>query len=83
MASTSRIVELAGLIQKHTSAFDQYLTSHNIPSPSFDETCPPILQLPAEIEAAQMAAIEATEELLTLLQGPVASVFGEYIRVGD
>ena len=72
MAST-RIAELAGLIASNTATVDDYLRSHNLPSPSFDVDGPVNLGIPAEaveIESARVAAVEASMELQDLLQGP-------------
>lgn len=73
MAQKSRIAELAFIIQSKTAQVDEYLQSHDRPSPSFDVDCPPDLGIPpdaTDIEEARMEAIEASIELQELLQGP-------------
>lgn len=71
----SRIAELASIIARKTAKVDEYLQSHDRPSPSFDVDCPPDLGIPphaTEIEEARMEAIEASIELQELLQGPAS-----------
>lgn len=68
---SSRIVELAAVIQEHTAKVDSYLNSQNLPSPSFDISSPAILPLPTDIAASQGAVLEATDELNVLMLGPV------------
>ena len=77
---SSRIVELAAIIQKHTSKVDEYLTSHDLPSPSFDISTPPVLQLPPHIQASQKAIIEADDELSALILGPMRSIDSTPVR---
>lgn len=79
----SRIAELASIIASKTAKVDEYLQSHDRPSPSFDVDCPPDLGIPpdaTEIEEARMEAIEASIELQELLQGP-ASLLRPIVRL--
>ncbi|KAL2036960.1 hypothetical protein N7G274_010245 [Stereocaulon virgatum] len=69
MLSISRIAELASVIQAHTLIVDEYVSSHRLPSPSFDVSMPPQLHLPETIESFATAIIEATSELHSLLLG--------------
>ncbi|KAK4230056.1 S-adenosyl-L-methionine-dependent methyltransferase [Podospora fimiseda] len=69
----SRIVELAMRIAINTAKLDIYLTSHNLPTPSFDINGPLDSQIPTsekEIQAAQTAIIDDTQELRRLILGP-------------
>ncbi|KAK3991366.1 S-adenosyl-L-methionine-dependent methyltransferase [Cladorrhinum sp. PSN332] len=72
-SSTSRIVELATRISTNTTKLDTYLTTHNLPSPSFDINAPLDSSIPKsekEIEAARTAIIEDAQELRRLILGP-------------
>ena len=70
MAPT-RIAELASVIQTNTSKVDQYLSSVGTPTPSFDIEAPLAFILPAEIAACREAVLEATDELNSLMLGPI------------
>ncbi|KAF7930035.1 hypothetical protein BELL_0651g00040 [Botrytis elliptica] len=74
MSPATRIAELAATIQRNTSKVDEYLTSNNIPSPSFDVSCPFRLSLPPDIQASRNAILEASDELTALMLGPVESL---------
>lgn len=78
----SRITELASIIASRTAKVDEYLRSHNRPSPSFDIDNPPDLGIPidaVDIDEARVEAIEASIELQELLQGP-ASLLSPIVR---
>lgn len=77
--TSSRIVELANSIQTNTSKVDQHLSSHGIPTPSFDVETPLEMDLPDDIEACRVAILEATDELHSLVMGPVQTV--NWLRV--
>jgi hypothetical protein len=81
MAPKSRIAELASIIQENTTVLDEYFAANNLPSPSFDESYPAVVQLPEDIAAARDAVTEANDELSALLRGPVASIFYDVTRV--
>ena len=69
----SRITELATLISTHTDAVEHYLQSNGLHLPSFNVDGPVQLGIQdPKIEAARLAAIEASIELHDLLMGPVA-----------
>jgi len=74
MAPTSRIMELASIIHEQTSKVDAYLASNNLPTPSFDISCPPKPFLPAEIQASRYAVLEAFDELMALMIGLAESL---------
>lgn len=75
MARNSRIVELASLIQYHTLQVEDYISSQGLPSPSFDITMPAQLQFPEAIAESQNKVIEATDELHSLMLGPMGFLF--------
>ena len=69
--SSSRITELATLVQVNTARVDGYLREHNLPFPSFDEDGPVDFKISSEeIQDARTAAMEASLELHDLLLGP-------------
>ncbi|KAF2972996.1 hypothetical protein GQX73_g664 [Xylaria multiplex] len=71
--STSRIVELSARIAANTAALDAYLTSKNLPTPSFDIDGPHDCLVPkseVDIEKARIAIAEDTTELRSLVLGP-------------
>ena len=72
MSSNSRLVELAELIIANAKKIDTHIQDHNQLQPSFSIAAPTkVVQDGApEIEAARVAALEATVELQDLLQGP-------------
>lgn len=74
MSPASRIAELASIIHEQTDKVDAYLTSNNLPTPSFDISCPPKLFLPPEVQASRDAVLEASDELTALMLGPVESL---------
>lgn len=88
--ASNRIVELANSIQTNTAKLDQHYSSHGIPTPSFDIETPLKIDLPSDLAACRMAIIEATDELQSLILGPVSTVnelrvlqYGELFHVAD
>ncbi|KAF2111944.1 O-methyltransferase-domain-containing protein [Lophiotrema nucula] len=75
MAQSSRIVELAALINDKTKQVDTYLRDNNLPSPSFDPSYPPVQALPKEIDFAREAALGALDELQQHLLGPAHHLY--------
>jgi hypothetical protein len=69
MSQLSRISELSSIIQTNTSKIDEYLCTNGLPPLSFDihGSAKP----PNAISPFQTAILEATDELNTLVQGPV------------
>ncbi|KAL8826012.1 MAG: hypothetical protein Q9191_004065 [Dirinaria sp. TL-2023a] len=57
--SSNHIVQLASVISTNTNKFDNWLTSHGIPSPSFGIETPPKLQVPKDIAQARQATVDA------------------------
>ncbi|KAI9687146.1 MAG: hypothetical protein M1822_002557 [Bathelium mastoideum] len=69
--SSTRIAELANLVQANTLKVDDWLQRHHLPSPSFDEDGPVDFKISSpEVQDARNAAIEASIELQDLLAGP-------------
>ena len=60
------------MIAENTAWIEDYLRAHYLPLLSFNVDGPVDLNLPEEIEAARMAAIDALKELNDLLKDPVA-----------
>ena len=69
--SSSRITELAALVQANTAKVDGYLRERDLPFPSFDEDGPVDFKIESdEIQKARTVAMEASLELYDLLLGP-------------
>ena len=82
--SPTRIVELAQIIAAGTQTVDEYFTSHNLATPSFDVDGPPAIIIPSEIPevaAAHAAVIDATKELHSLMLGPRALLMNNGVRL--
>ncbi|KAI0405664.1 putative O-methyltransferase [Xylaria palmicola] len=73
-----RIDQLAAAISASTSTIVHYLDRNSLPHPSFDVNGPIGLGLSPEIEHARSTAIDALQELLDLLQGPIACMLPKY-----
>ncbi|KAK5169331.1 uncharacterized protein LTR77_005306 [Saxophila tyrrhenica] len=76
MGQGSRLTELSASIAYNTAVLEGYLTSNNVPPPSFDADGPPMLMYPPHIEAARAAVEEATLELNELARGPARLLMG-------
>ncbi|MCJ1311317.1 hypothetical protein MMC25_004988 [Agyrium rufum] len=72
--STSRIAELASIIASQTAVVDDYLTSRQLPTPSFEPSVSPRLILNPGIAKPRQAILEATDELNALIQGPIGQL---------
>ncbi|TRX96512.1 hypothetical protein FHL15_002784 [Xylaria flabelliformis] len=71
--ATSQIVELANRIASNTAKVNDYLLSHNLPTPSFDVDGPRDTLIPKDeldIEAARVAIVDDTLKLRRLVLGP-------------
>ena len=77
----SRIAELAAAVAQHTQKIDNFLTANRLPYPSFDTHGPADLGLPPEIEQSRIAALQASQELNDLLQGPRDLLFNHHVRI--
>ena len=69
--SSSRIAHLASIIADNTTKIDNYLSSHDLPSPSFETDAPVALLQPKEVAAPRDALLEAITELQALALGPL------------
>ena len=74
MSSPKRLTELSAFLHEQVTKIDDYIALSDIPSPSFQATCPPTLKLPQDVDAARQAALEALDELRDHLLGPVGAV---------
>ena len=82
--SPTRIVELSQIIAAGTQTVDEYFTSHNLATPSFDVDGPPAIVIPpemTEVAAAHAAVIDATKELHSLMLGPTALLMNNGVRL--
>lgn len=70
----NRITTLASTIQVETQKVNAFLVAENLPTPSFDISCPARLSLPPTIQASQEAVLEASDELTALMLGPARSI---------
>lgn len=71
MMPPSRIAELASIISSNTSQVDDYISARGLPPLSFEPNAslkPDTL--PHDIQSAQNAILEATDELNALILGP-------------
>jgi hypothetical protein len=76
----NRIVELATRIAQRTEEIDAHLESLQLPTPSFDESAPPKLEVPPHVHALQESVLESCDELTALLQGPARAVASQPVR---
>ena len=81
MTSNTRLAELSTLIQEKTAIVDAHIKEKNLPAPSFDASYPPLLDLPDNVAAARLAALEAMDELEAHLRGPANSLYYKLIHV--
>ena len=80
MAPTSRMAQLASVIQTHTTIVDEHIALQKLPSPSFHVNAPPQLQLPEAISSSRDAVIEAMDELQALMLGPLDFLFNQIVQ---
>lgn len=76
---TSRILSLSQTIASQTALIDNYLTSKDLPQPSFDANGPVDIlpNAPSEVTDAKTAVLEASIELHQLLGGPAKLLLPE------
>ncbi|KAK3319880.1 S-adenosyl-L-methionine-dependent methyltransferase [Cercophora scortea] len=70
--STTSIVDLSARIAANVAKVNDYLVSHGLPAPSFDEDAPLTGLIPADaadVQAARKAVIQDTAELRRLMLG--------------
>lgn len=70
------VTQLLAQIQDNTKKYIEFFSTEALPEPSYEEgdNLPPGHHLPADIQAARDAALEATDELHHLLLGPLGLV---------
>ena len=78
--AASRISKLSTLIAARTAEVDAYLTSKDLPTPSFDAHSPPQTLLDDRIAAARQDILEATDELNALMLGPAGLLTTPSVR---
>ena len=71
--ATSRIAELASIIQTNTAKLETQYISSGLALPAFD-AARLMLSLPPEIASYRTAVLEATDELHSLIKGPIEIV---------
>ncbi|KAF7903124.1 hypothetical protein EAE99_012150 [Botrytis elliptica] len=72
MASSSRIRELASRISDYAIEIETQLSRQNLTLPTFEPDSP--IDLPPAIHGTQVALLEAADELVLLVQGPMQSL---------
>ena len=80
-APQSRIAELASAVVQHTQRIDLYLAEKGLQYPSFDADGPVDPALTSDIEQSRIAALQASQELNDLLQGPRDLLFNHHVRI--
>lgn len=70
----ARIIALAKDIQDNVTALENYLQLEGLPSPAFTANFPAKLQLPGSIAALLQHALESSDELHSLLLGPMGFI---------
>ena len=83
MANQRRLVELATIVQEGTLKIDQYLADQGKPSPCNDVKDDLVLQLPDDLSRTRTQVIEASDELQTLLRGPLNFYMSVNVSQGD
>jgi hypothetical protein len=69
--ATSNILELADIISTNIKLLHDYLSTNNLPSPSFNADYPIHLPLPPTILASQQAILNAASDLRWHMLGPI------------
>ena len=78
----SEIARLAATINYRTLQISSYLEENRLPYPSFEADAPIDLGLESEsVKQSRTVAINALQELLDLLRGPVSCMLPEVLRV--
>ncbi|KAI9838008.1 MAG: hypothetical protein M1819_006162 [Sarea resinae] len=76
-SSSSPLLDLAAEVSTAAKTISEYLTSQNLPQPSFDADGPATFPVPpsnTEIQRARLALIEASHALHDLAVGPTDSI---------
>ena len=74
-------MDLASVVMANTTKFEELLTIHKLPSPSFDPST--FVKLPPsdELQETQTALLEAISELQALVLGPLAMLRNNALMV--
>ena len=72
MTSSAKLLELSAKLQSGISQLHQYVEENSVQWTSFDLDSALTVSLPPSLQKIREKAIEATEELHTLLLGPLA-----------
>lgn len=72
-ASVPRIVHLAATISNSVTKIHEVLSTHAVPTPSFDEDAP--MSFPNEAFEARDTVLDATAELYDLLLEPLTLIY--------
>lgn len=81
MSSQSRLLALCARIQESVTKVAEAIEKNDITEPSYDTTCPPVLDLPSEADNARHSALESLDELRDHLLGPVGALLDDFIGV--
>ena len=76
----SRIAELTNIISTNTAKLDEYTSRRSLPTPSFHVDTTTWL-CDEDIAAIRQALLEATDELHTLMLGPIGIVSNPAVSV--
>lgn len=79
--ASSRIVQLARQILKHTEDFDEYLQSNGLPTPSFEPDAIQYSGLAQSAIASRQVVINLTDELTDLMLGPSGPLLFPDVRL--
>lgn len=85
MSTSPSLTEFASTIAANAQLIDEFMTSKNIPKPSFALDGPPGFPVPpnvAHIHQARESLLDAARQLTSLALGPVESLFSLAERVG-
>lgn len=74
MEKAKIISTLTSIIAENAAKIESYLVSNNLPTPSFDADIPPNLLFDPQIIEARGAILEATNELHSLMLGPMLTL---------
>ena len=74
-------MDLASVVMASTTKFEELLTTHKLPSPSFDPSTFAKLPQSDELQETQTALLEAISELQALVLGPIGMLRNNALMV--
>ena len=77
----SRIMDLASIVMASTTKFEELLTLHKLPPPSFDPSTFAKLPPSEELQQTQTTILEAIAELQALVLGPIGMLRSNALMV--